>query len=486
MNVQTPPTLMQLARQALLRNEALATSALEKLPRELFPGLFKDAFQGRHARVVKAMVEAWPFPCLPVGTLMKTPNLKTFLALLDGMDTHLDRRFHPRRENLQVLDLRQVSYDFWRIWTGRESGDGTAETVEEKRVVKVLPRYAMRRRLKVIVELCLWPNMREEQACFLQWAQQRKGSLQLLCTKMKIKALPVCTIKSLLNFQPQHIEELDLYLVYDLSSLECFVPCLGQMRSLHKLSLTFIKNTWRFGNRTTDTEEECARTLISQFPKFNCLQHLSLIGVYFMKNHMEQLLRCLTAPLETLTTTGFHLSQRDLNYFPLCHNLCQLKHLDMSGVVLSPLDPMPLQVLLQNVADTLQSLDLQGCRMKDSHLTHLIPALSQCSKLTKLNLYDNDFSTPILKDLLYHTANLRKLSVEQYPAPLQCYDESGCISVERFSHLCDELMDILRARRQPKGVSFAAYICRKCAARCVYDLATRLCYCLPLSREYDL
>ena len=151
----------------------------------------------------------------------------------------------------------------------------------------------------------------------------------------------------------------------------------------------------------------------------------------------------------------------------------------MSGVVLSPLDPMPLQVLLQNVADTLQSLDLQGCRMKDSHLTHLIPALSQCSKLTKLNLYDNDFSTPILKDLLYHTANLRKLSVEQYPAPLQCYDESGCISVERFSHLCDELMDILRARRQPEGISFATRTCHKCAARSVYDLVPRLCFCLP-------
>ena len=190
-----------------------------------------------------------------------------------------------------MLDLRQVCYDFWRIWTGTEGGEGAAETVEEKQVVKVLPRYALRRRLKVIVELCLWPNMREEQACFLQWAKQRKDSLQLLCTKMKIKVMPACTIKALLNFQPQHIEELDLYLVYDVSTLECFTPCLGQMRSLHKLSLTLIRNTMRFGNRTPFIEEECARTLISQFSKFNCLQHLFLTGVYFLRNHMEQLLR---------------------------------------------------------------------------------------------------------------------------------------------------------------------------------------------------
>ncbi|CAO2639279.1 PRAME family member 12 [Lemmus lemmus] len=43
--------------------------------------------------------------------------------------------------------------------------------------------------------------------------------------------------------------------------------------------------------------------------------------------------------------------------------------------------------------------------------------------LTKVNLYDNDFSIPILKDILHHTANLG--SVQQCPAPLQCYDESG-------------------------------------------------------------
>lgn len=189
--------------------------------------------------------------------------------------------------------------------------------------------------------------------------------------------------------------------------------------------------------------------------------------------------RCLTTPLETLTTTGFHLSQRDLDYFPLCHSLCQLKHLDMSGVILLTSYLPPLRVLLENVADTLQSLDLQCCGMRDSHLTVLIPALSQCSQLTKLNLYDNDFSVPILKDLLHHTANLRKLSVEQYPVPPQCYDESGYISVERFSHICHELMGTLRARRQPKGISFATYTCSKCTARCVYDQAPRLCFCWP-------
>lgn len=32
------------------------------------------------------MVAAWSFPCLPVGALMKTPDLETLKAVLGGLD----------------------------------------------------------------------------------------------------------------------------------------------------------------------------------------------------------------------------------------------------------------------------------------------------------------------------------------------------------------------------------------------------------------
>ncbi|XP_040602548.1 PRAME family member 8-like isoform X2 [Mesocricetus auratus] len=282
MSIQTPGTLRKQASQALLRNEELAISALEQLPMELFPELFKEAFKDRHTRIVKAMVAAWPFPCLPVGTLMKTPDLESFQAVLDAVDMQLARKFHAR---------------------------------------------------------------------------------------------------------------------------------------------------------------------------------------------------CLRSPLETLSITSYILSESDLNYVPCCHSLCQLKHLDMRGVVLLALDPMPLRLLLETVAHSLQSLDLQGCKMKDSQLTLLTPALSRCTNLTKFNLYDNDFSVNILKDHLLHTANWSKMNGEQYPAPLECYDDFGYIDTERFLHICLELMNALRAQRQPKRIVFATDTCRECGMRCVYDLGPRLCPC---------
>lgn len=110
-------------------------------------------------------------------------------------------------------------------------------------------------------------------------------------------------------------------------------------------------------------------------------------------------------------------------------------------------DLMPLRGLLGKVAGTLETLDFQWRSMKDSHPNVLLPALSQCSQLNQINFYSNDFSMAILKDLLQHTTNWSKMNVEQYPAPLECYDELGYVSRERFAQLCQELMDTLRAKK---------------------------------------
>ena len=96
MSVQTLSTLQNLTLKALLRDEALALSCLEEVPFLLFPALFQRAFAGRLKKLMKAIVAAWTFPCLPVGALMKSPNLETLQAVLDGIDMQLTRESHPR------------------------------------------------------------------------------------------------------------------------------------------------------------------------------------------------------------------------------------------------------------------------------------------------------------------------------------------------------------------------------------------------------
>ena len=88
---------------------------------------------------------------------------------------------------------------------------------------------------------------------------------------------------------------------------------------------------------------------------------------------------------------------------------------------------MPLRGLLVKVEDTLETLELEGCVIKGSQLSDLLPALSQCSMISKVNFYTNDFSMNVLSDILYHTIYLSIITMEQDPAPTECY-ELGVVS----------------------------------------------------------
>lgn len=195
--------------------------------------------------------------------------------------------------------------------------------------------------------------------------------------------------------------------------------------------------------------------------------------------------RSVRSSLDTLGITQCLLSQSDLNSLSRYRSIYQLKHLDLSAAKLSHLCARPLKILLERVSATLQTLELENCRMEDSQIKSLLPALSQCSQLTKVNFYGNSISTSVLKDLLRHTTTLSQLSVEEYPAPCECYDAAGGFLVERFTQLGPELMSMLKAIRRSKAVSFASNICLKCPKRCVYSQSMCLCSCWEQQGEGD-
>ena len=186
--------------------------------------------------------------------------------------------------------------------------------------------------------------------------------------------------------------------------------------------------------------------------------------------------RCLKKPLKTLCISFCDFLQSDLDYLPYCLNIFELRQLHLKDIYLKDLFLAPLGFLLERVRDTLQTLDLESCCLEDSHFSVLMPALSQCSHLRVVNLYDNNFSLPILKQILHRTAQLSQLTYERYPAPLECYDESGIILPYRFKFFCLELLDILRAKRQPKEVIFQTTPCSKCDGFYIYNLENKLSF----------
>uniref|UniRef100_A0A8C8ULL6 PRAME family member 12-like n=1 Tax=Peromyscus maniculatus bairdii TaxID=230844 RepID=A0A8C8ULL6_PERMB len=470
---QAPPTLKQLARQRLLREEDLTLSILEDLPVGLLPEMFEEAFNDRRTNIVRAMVPIWPFPCLPVGALIKNPHLETLKALLDGLDVLIADKVHPRRSKLRVLDLTDVDYDFWSIRAGTHESDCSPQAEGQEQLVEICPNSEVKKHFKVVTDLELMKTRFNQCAWYLlQWAQQRKDSIHVCCRKLKIWDSPVFAAVQIFK-----LIHLDCILKLELTqwSLEFIVqlfPYLEQMRNLHTLKLRGIREPLR---SAASAEQEWISMLLSLISKFPCLQNLSLSNIYFLTGSLEKWLRCLKTPMTRLSISSSWLSHSDLDYLSQCLNIQELKHLNLICVELSDSCPKLLGLLLERISSTLQTLELEECEMRDCHFNAILPSLSQCSQLTMVNFCNNNISLLVLKNLLRHTAKLSKLTHEKYPAPLECYEELRILQ-DKFMLLCPELVDILRAERQPKKVSFSTRTCLNCFHCCFY-IMTSCCCC---------
>nr|XP_034350548.1 oogenesin-1-like [Arvicanthis niloticus] len=467
----TLPTLFQTARSSLLKEEALAISALEELPIHLFPEMFKGAFTDRRTKVLTAMVSAWPFPSLHVRTLIEeVPQLETLKALLDGLNVLLTQKFHSRCK-LRMLDLRRnVYHNFRGIQVEPQEDDCSSQTC---------PDPGRKVYFKVVTDFELTEAGFDEWTIYLlEWVKQRKSSIHLCCRKLHSCALPVSAVRKVFKLVDLNcILELRLS-EWLLEFLVDLVPYLEQMSNLRTLMLEGIKEPFSV-TACEDQEDEWHGTLLSMLPNFACLQNLYLNDIYLLEDSLDQWLSCLTTPLETLSIINCHrLLQSDFEYLPHCLNIRKLKHLNLKDVFLSDVGYELPGLILEKVTSTLQILELELCGMTDFHFKALLPALSKCSQLLKVNFYMNSISLPVLKELLLHTAELSQLSQELYPAPLECY-EGNKILKDRFKQFCPELLGILRDQRRPKKVSFATSICPECSHSCYYNynLGATDCLC---------
>uniref|UniRef100_A0A671FAY4 PRAME nuclear receptor transcriptional regulator n=2 Tax=Rhinolophus ferrumequinum TaxID=59479 RepID=A0A671FAY4_RHIFE len=487
MTFPDPGRLVELACQSLLTDEAMAIAALESLPVELFPPLFVAAFAGRHSKTLKVMVQAWPFPCLPMGALMKEqqPYHDTIQAALDGLDVLLSQAVRPRRWKLQVLDLQKnVHQDFWTVWSGTKSSmcsllePELAQPRKKRQRVdgsgaRVKPPSAS---MEVFIDLSLKEGTPDKSVSYLiKKIRQKRGLLRLCCQKLKISSVSMQNIRILKMVQLDSVQDLEVNCTWKLSALEKFTPYLGQMGNLHRLLLSHIHMS---SHITLEQEEQCVSQFTSQFLSLLHLQELGLDSVAFLQGHLDQLLRCLKTPLETLAITNCLLSGVDLMHLSQRLNVSQLKDLSLTGVNLTSVSSEPLQVLLERASATLQDLDLDECGIMDHELTAIMPILSRCSQLTTFSFCGNPISVAVLEDLLRHTIGLSKLSHVLYPTPLESYqDVHGNPHVGVLAQVHARLRQMLQELGRPNVIWFSASRCADCGDRTFYDPDPILCPC---------
>uniref|UniRef100_A0A8C3W8X7 Uncharacterized protein n=1 Tax=Catagonus wagneri TaxID=51154 RepID=A0A8C3W8X7_9CETA len=456
MSVRNPPRLLNLAGMSLLKDEALAISALEFLPTELFPALFMKAFYGNHSETLKAMVQAWPFVRLPLGGLMQVLHVGALQAVLEGLDVLLAQKVHPRRCKLRVLDLRNTSQDFWSMWSGARvpmSSRTLMAPVAGDRSKTEHPLAPM----EIFVDLCLSKKTLDGFfSYFMSWVEERTLSIHLCCKKLRILSIDKENIQVLRMVRLDCIQELEVNCTWPLSTLATFAPLLGQMRNTQRFLLSHVHIS------ALEEKEQHFLLITSQFLKLQQLRDLHMESPTFLEGCLEQMLRCLTSPLENLAITNCLITESDLTQLSRCPSISQLKGLDLSGVTMTDFGPDVLQGLLEKVTATLQELYLEKCGITDSQLETILPVLSRCSELTSFSMRGNRLSMAIMEKVLGCTTGLPNLCQELYPPPRESYSSQGALHPGRLAQVRVELLEILRVLGRPRVIWICYSPCPHC------------------------
>ncbi|XP_006903467.1 PREDICTED: melanoma antigen preferentially expressed in tumors-like [Elephantulus edwardii] len=419
MSSSSPPSLFDLTKQSLMKDEVRAIKALQSVPPFLVPPLMTEVVSSRNTKILQAMVQSWPFPCLPLRAWIEDQQAyPDFLdAALNGFDVLLDLIVPPSGCNLKVLDLRpDFNKTFWKLEPcNSQSSSHNPSSGEEQPSPLVL---------KLVTDLCFGDACGYRVLDFLI-SRIEKGKVlpQLCCRTLEIVRMPTTyAVKEeiLQNIHLDCVRELEITHSLKVQDQHSFAPFLREMVQLNTLQLRpFIRNSC-----VTQAEQEmddANSRLTYQFFPLKKLKHLFLSSVFYPEGHLGQILRYLDTPLETLSIRHCLLSQSDIMCLSRCPCTGHLKCLDLHRVILTDFNPELFRVLLQRVSATLEYLDLGGCSISDSQFTAMLPALCLCSKLHFFQFCGNQVSSVGLENLLRQTLPPNRTRRLLLPPPLECY-----------------------------------------------------------------
>ncbi|XP_045140343.1 melanoma antigen preferentially expressed in tumors-like [Echinops telfairi] len=460
MSINSPPSLFDVAILSLLRDDTSAIAALECLPINLFPPLFKVAITGGHFKTVTAMVGAWPFHFLALGSLLvaEEPHQEILKAALDGLDVLFGQKVRPRRWRLQVLDLRKkIDTSSWNAGSGtlvRSSVYFAEEPVyAQLRQRRQNMEHSKLGEKQPIVSVQVLIDMRirkcDEFLTFLiERVRQRKGLMRLCCKNLAFVDMPsqISLIENILQaVQLDFIQILTINCTWDLFILARIAPYLGCMFKLRRLILCRITTRF-FNSEAEDREVETSLAqFAAQFFHLHQLKELLLLSVHCLEGHLDQVLSCLASPLETLWITDCLISDSDLTYLTVCSNTSQLNSFHLRDVVLTNVNPELLQSLLMRASTTLHFLDWSGCGITDSQLTSILPSLGHCSQLQFFKFSGSLVSMTVLERLLRYTLPLCNFQCLELPVPVECYVENtGILHQDTLELHMDKIRQILQ------------------------------------------
>uniref|UniRef100_A0A8D2LSR2 Leucine-rich repeat-containing protein 14 n=1 Tax=Varanus komodoensis TaxID=61221 RepID=A0A8D2LSR2_VARKO len=462
-------SLVFLCAQKVVSHYATLQDALGFLPKELYPVLFKAAFMDKRTPSLQQLVQAWPFPVLSFQKLLRRcqhceralirekPNKLCIQAVILGVVTLLG---YPQvagftqpgkqpRTRLQVLDMTGL----------QDEGQGPESMSLWSRTCPV----------SVDVWVDLFVNSTSYGVLKDALQTNSSNALRLRCRNFRAEELSIASTVGLLEFlDPAGVRQVDLrFNNLGLSGLRVVLPHLAKFTNLASLKLPYSNIDVR---RLTVGMEGSLQYFATQLSRLSCLKELNL-GSSRLSGKLRQLLGDLQSPLESLELAFCYLLPNDFAYLSQSLHTPALKKLDLSGNNLSDGLLQPFQGLLTEAASTLLHLDIMECRLMDTHLNLLLPALCRCSRLRYLGVFGNPISAKGLKNLLHRVVGLLDLKLVIYPYPVDCYGEdlpwpptssnllNGSVDEVKFARISNELQQMLLSANRADAV-WTTNLCR--------------------------
>uniref|UniRef100_A0A8C3T7Z9 Leucine-rich repeat-containing protein 14 n=1 Tax=Chelydra serpentina TaxID=8475 RepID=A0A8C3T7Z9_CHESE len=456
-------SLVFLCAQKVVSHHSTVHGALEFIPKELYPVLFKAAFMDKRTLVLQDLVQTWPFP-------------------------HCDRALLQEKQCLQVLDMTGLQDD--GIDQGPESMSLWSRTVTlakacidvSKHQSKCTKRTSKRRKgpysssvtlpppqpVSVEVHVDLFVNSTSYGVLKDALQNNANSVLRLKCRDFRAEELPIASTVGLLEFlDPTGVRQVDLrFNNLGLSGLRVILPHMAKFTNLVSLKLPYSNIDVR---RLSAGMEGSLHYFATQLSRLSCLKELNL-GSSRLSGKLRQLLGDLQGPLESLELAFCYLLPNDLAYLSQSLHTPTLKKLDLSGNNLSDSLLQPFQHLLEEASSSLLHLDIMECRLMDIHLESLFPALCRCSQLRYLGVFGNPLSARGLKNLLQRTMGLLYLQLVIYPYPVDCYSEN-------LPWVSAELQQMLLTASRT-DVVWTTNLCRRYASLSM--AYPRQCRCYPV------
>ncbi|XP_029448076.1 leucine-rich repeat-containing protein 14 [Rhinatrema bivittatum] len=452
-------SLVFLCAQKVVSDHASICRALEFIPKELYPVLFKASFVDRKTLVLQDLVQRWPFPILSIQKLLQSckhcdrllikekPSKLCVQAVILGVLAYLNQAMEgeERTQQLRVLNMMGLQDD--SLEQDPETMSLWSQTVTlSKACVDMSQRYSeganplLKRRKgacspsaatsslgsRACVEVHMDLFVNSTSSAILREALQVSSSscspLRLRCRDFRAEELSIRSTLGLLELlSPASIRQVDLrFNNLGLPGLNVLLPYMAKFTSLLSLKLPYNNVDVR---RLSVEMEAGLQNFAVQLGRLANLRELNL-GSSRLSGRLRQLLGGLQKPLESLELAFCYLLPSDLTYLSRSLHAASLKKLDLSGNSLCEPLLQPFQLLLSEASGSLLHLDVMECKLMDSHLGAVLPALCRCTHLRYLGIFCNPISTRGLKRLLQSTLPLPDLRLVIYPYPMDCYSES--------------------------------------------------------------